>query len=289
LYSDDEEKIFDAKRPVIINGITEVVTRPDLLDRTIAITLPPIAEVDRMSESELWSRFREAQPRILGVLLDAVSVALRRLPDTRLDRLPRMADLALWATAAEPGLGLEPGAFMMAYAENQDAVNDFAIETCVIAGPLLALLEQRGEYRGSASQLLEDLENVTEPVWPKKPLAGNLTKGRDWPKKPHVLSGQLRRLATPLRRMGWYCNFDERDRTTRRKIITITRTDGQKSVRSVRSDRSAEGERSHDTPERSQAFDELVENTDSEHSPNAANAPNAGLRTFSGRRRRGCV
>jgi hypothetical protein len=289
LYSDDEETVFDAKRPVIINGITEVATRPDLLDRTIAITLPPISEEDRISESELWFRFQAAQPRILGALLDAVSVTLRRLPDTHLDRLPRMADLALWATAAEPGLGLEPGAFMKAYADNQDAVNDFAIETCVIAGPLLGLLEQRGEYRGSASQLLELLENVTEPVWPNKPLAGNLTKGRDWPKKPHVLSGQLRRLATPLRRVGWFCNFDERDPKTRRKIITITRTDGQKSVRSVRSDRSAEGERSHDSPESSQAFEEIKENTDPEHCANDANAPNADSPPFSGRRRRGSV
>jgi hypothetical protein len=36
LYSDDEERIFDVQRPVILNGIDELVTRSDLLDRAAA-------------------------------------------------------------------------------------------------------------------------------------------------------------------------------------------------------------------------------------------------------------
>ncbi|HEX5084217.1 MAG TPA: bifunctional DNA primase/polymerase, partial [Blastocatellia bacterium] len=35
LFSDDGEVIFDAQRPVIVNGISEVVTKSDLLDRSI--------------------------------------------------------------------------------------------------------------------------------------------------------------------------------------------------------------------------------------------------------------
>src|ERR1035437_3687067 len=35
LYTDDEEKLFNAMRPIILNGIEDFVTRPDLGDRSI--------------------------------------------------------------------------------------------------------------------------------------------------------------------------------------------------------------------------------------------------------------
>lgn len=44
------------------------------------------------------------RPRILGVLLDAVSYGLRTVGHVQLDALPRMADFALWITACEPAL-----------------------------------------------------------------------------------------------------------------------------------------------------------------------------------------
>ena len=41
LYTDQDEVLFAAARPVILNGIEEVITRPDLGDRAIFITLEP--------------------------------------------------------------------------------------------------------------------------------------------------------------------------------------------------------------------------------------------------------
>ena len=104
LYTDQDEVLFDAARPVILNGIEEIVTRPDLADRAVFLTLQPIPEEHRRPEQELWAAFEAERPRILGVLLDAVVVGLKRLPETRLEKLPRMADFALWATACETAL-----------------------------------------------------------------------------------------------------------------------------------------------------------------------------------------
>ncbi len=97
LYTDQDEVLFDATRPVVLNGIEDIVTRPDLADRAIFLTLESIPEERRRPEKELWEAFNKARPQILGALLDAVSLGLRRLPETRLERLPRMADFALWA------------------------------------------------------------------------------------------------------------------------------------------------------------------------------------------------
>src|SRR5215212_3526332 len=54
LFADDEETLFDATRPIILNGITDVATRADLLDRAIVLTLPTIPEEERRPEAELW-------------------------------------------------------------------------------------------------------------------------------------------------------------------------------------------------------------------------------------------
>jgi hypothetical protein len=75
LYTDDEETIFAATRPVVVNGIEELATRGDLLDRAIILYLPAIAEEQRKPEAILWRTFDATRPLILGALLDAVSQA----------------------------------------------------------------------------------------------------------------------------------------------------------------------------------------------------------------------
>src|SRR5262249_37397344 len=114
LYTDQDEVLFDAARPVILNGMEEVVNRPDLADRAVFLTLQPIPEEHRRPEQELWTAFNAERARIMGALLDAVVEGLKRLPETRLEKLPRMADFALWATACETALWAA-GAFWAAY------------------------------------------------------------------------------------------------------------------------------------------------------------------------------
>src|SRR5215470_5157569 len=42
LYTDDEEVLFEAARPILLNGIEEVVSHPDLGDRAIFLTCLPL-------------------------------------------------------------------------------------------------------------------------------------------------------------------------------------------------------------------------------------------------------
>ncbi len=222
LFSDGDEKLFNAQRPVILNGITEVVTRPDLADRAIAITLPTIPEERRRPEAEFWIRYSLARPRILGGLLDAVSMALKNLPTTSLPRLPRMADFAIWATAAEPALGVKSGAFINAYAGNRDGLNATALEACSVSPYLSILIEKnRGVWEGTASELLVALNGLA---------TDDVKREKGWPAKGQILAGILRRLAPNLRQTG--IDF-ESERTKRSRKITLTRKEPQNSVTSV--------------------------------------------------------
>jgi hypothetical protein len=101
LYTDADEVLFQAARPILLNGIEDVISRPDLADRAIFLTLPPIADRRRRSERQIWRDFEAARASILGSLLDAAAHGLRNLPGIYLEQLPRMADFALWTTACE--------------------------------------------------------------------------------------------------------------------------------------------------------------------------------------------
>ncbi len=85
-------------------------------------------------------------------------VGLQRLPSTRPERLPRMADFARWGTALEPALGWEPGGFLRAYRANRGEANDVVLDRSPIAGLILELVAERGEWRGLPKELLNVLK-----------------------------------------------------------------------------------------------------------------------------------
>ena len=193
LYSDRDETIFDSQRPVLINAIEEVVSRADLLDRALIVTLSTIPDEDRRAEAELWSAFEQARPRILGALLDAVSAGLRNLPHTKLDRLPRMADFTKWVTAGEPALCWPAGTFMAAYTQNRTSTNLAAIEACVVGPLAVTFMEKRLYWSGTYKDLLAELEVLADDVTKRR---------RGWPSSPRKLSGDLRRITPNLRAEG---------------------------------------------------------------------------------------
>jgi hypothetical protein len=194
LYTDADEIIFDAQRPVLLNGIEELATRGDLLDRLVLANLPRIPDESRRPEDEFWADFNEARPRLYGALLDAVSCAMRNVEDIHLDRHPRMADAARWVTAAEPALGWEPKTFLDAYMRNRADADDLALE----ASPLAHLAQDVCPFTGTATDLLE-LLNQKAP-W-------RVVQAKSWPRTPSVLSNRLRRLAPNLRASGVEVEF----------------------------------------------------------------------------------
>jgi hypothetical protein len=209
LYSDADEVLFDAMRPIVLTGIEDVVTRGDLADRSIPVRLDPLPEEQRRPERDIWAEFEMARPRILGMLLDAVVHGMRHLPTTRLDRLPRMADFAVWATACEGALW-EPGTFLRAYRGNRAEMDETVIESDLVAMAVRSLMADLSIWTGTAKELLPKLVGIAgEPA----------AKMKSWPRTPRALSSRLRRAATNLRRVGISIVFGQRQ--ARERPITI--------------------------------------------------------------------
>lgn len=193
LYADSEQAVFAAKRPCILNGIEELATAGDLLDRAIIVTLPVISEERRTSEEELDAAFEQARPRLLGALLDAVSGAIRNRQQVRLQRKPRMVDFAIWITAAEEALGWKAGTFMEAYAGNRAEATSLEIEASPVARAVRDFMEGKDAWTGSATALLHELRRRVED---------GEVHHYTWPKNGQALSGTLTRVAGALRTEG---------------------------------------------------------------------------------------
>jgi hypothetical protein len=198
LYSDGDEVLFNAQRPIVLNGIEESAGRSDLLDRGLLVSLPAIPEHARRTEAELWAKFNLIAGKVLGGLLDATAQAIKTFREVELESLPRMADFAIWLAAAETSLGWTPGAFDQAYRRNRLGADEAAIESSLIATRVRGFFEDfEGDWVGTASQLLEALNRGFDPDERR-----NRERSKDWPTRPHILSGKLRRLAPNLRRLG---------------------------------------------------------------------------------------
>lgn len=189
LYSDQEESLLRAQRPIIVNGIAGVVTRDDLLDRSIVLTLPVIRDRNRRQESEFWAAFDREHPVILGALLDAVVEALRSHEAVDLPRKPRMADFAVWAVAAEPACPWAAGSFIAAYVGNREEGIDISLGD----DPLAEVVRVLVPWEGTASDLLREL-NLRTPL--------DVTRRKDWYSGPRAVADALRRLSGPCGESG---------------------------------------------------------------------------------------
>ncbi|MDB5491912.1 MAG: hypothetical protein JWO78_1761 [Micavibrio sp.] len=193
LNTDQDEILFQAMRPAALNGIEDIVTRPDLADRAVIFNLKAIAEMMRRPEKDLLEEFDAALPRILGALLNGLSHGLRELPNTHLEMLPRMADFALWGVACEGGFAWPAGTFINAYQANCDAKIDSVIESNSVASAIMSLMDGGIDWTGTHTELLEECgKEVPEGV----------RKSKYWPTSGRGLSNQLKRSATFLRKKG---------------------------------------------------------------------------------------
>ncbi len=197
LYSDDEEIVLDAKRPIIINGISEFVTRGDLSSRAVILHLPLIDPKERKTEKALWREFNELAPTILGLIFDGVSAALRNEDKIELSENLRMADAWTWATAAEEAFNWPPESMINAYKLNQNEAREAVLRSSGIYEHLRELANQG--WVGTPTDLLSKL-NAMRP-------SGQLIENGFF-KSPRGLTDHIRRINPCLREKGIEVKLD---------------------------------------------------------------------------------
>ena len=193
LYTNTEETIIELRKPIMLNGISVIVTAQDLLDRCLHIDLPTIHS--RELAGEIETRFEAAQPALVSALLDLFVKVLATLPSVAIapEQRPRMADFAALGEAVYRVQGQPAGAFLTRYgAMRKDSVLRTIDASPVGAAISAFLTDVTGGFNGTLSELLDRLERYRP-------------HGEAWPRSAKGLGDALRRLAPALRLIGFEC------------------------------------------------------------------------------------
>ena len=194
LYTDDGEKCFDVRRPLYMNGIEDVITSSDLLDRTINIHLGPIETETLRTEQQVMDGFEEARPRLLGLIYDGLCQALANRVPVHITPRTRLANVETWVSAAEPGMGIEAGMFQGAFLTNRQDALLIAIESSPVLLALEKLMARRTRWEGTPQGLLSALSKVADDA--------RIDRRQNWPSNARALRGALTRKKSALAFLG---------------------------------------------------------------------------------------
>jgi hypothetical protein len=192
LYTNAEETILDLRKPIVLNGISVIVTAQDLLDRCLHVELPAVRS--RELAGDMQARFDAAQPALLGALMDLFAQVLAALPSVVIapEHRPRMADFAALGEAVFRVCGEPAGVFLSRYGAMRREGVLHTVEASPVGVAIVAhLAATPGGFSGTLSDLLACLDAHRPP------------HGEGWPRSPKGLGDALRRLAPAMRLIGY--------------------------------------------------------------------------------------
>jgi hypothetical protein len=196
LYTDDDDIAYNYKRCILVNGINNVLTEPDALDRSIMLDFTRISDEKRREEAEVDAEFEAMKPALLGYVLDILVKALNIKPTIKLGRKPRMADFAVWGEAIARAMGCKELEFLEAYYSVLERQNVDAVEATLVGPAIVNFVsiwsKGTAEWQGSPDSLLDELRKVAEAFRID-------TRDSMWPKKGNSLTRKLKPLLPDLR------------------------------------------------------------------------------------------
>jgi ABC-type oligopeptide transport system ATPase subunit len=252
LFSDDGETILDVQNLTILTSIGNVVTKPDLLERSVVLDLTRLTPEDRASESDLSSGFDRYHGDILGGLLNITVAALNHRDTTQSPKYSRMTEFAHLGEGVEKSIfNAIESILERRMAAGAEIANEIAIEASPVASTLRSwILTQEGVWTGSASDLLNILKSHAK----KSELAGSL------PKTANSLSGELKKCESALHQSGISISSD-RIGKNRNRVLSVYAIDLPPSKDVKRSSASSASEKQtlEDIPSNDSLADDLAD------------------------------
>ena len=169
LFEDLDEVNVSLSRPILLDGIRDFATKPDLIERLVRFHSQGITRKKRLTVETFWKNFNRDYPSIFGALLDIMAKAMAILPTLHLDELPRMADFAEWGEAVGRGIGLEPGRFLTIYQDNLDRAASDRLNSDPVVRVIRKFLRENSlkgtsldPWKGNFKSLLKELNSVVD-------------------------------------------------------------------------------------------------------------------------------
>jgi hypothetical protein len=196
LYTNNEPVVYKIQNPLAVNGINQVIVKPDLLERSLLIEFRRITQEARIPEDEFWEAFEHDKPQLLGAIFDVLTKAMALYPTVPSENLPRMADFSRWGCAIAEAAGYKQQDFIDAYEANIARQNDEAIDASPLAKAVIRLLKEseNGIWQGSPEALFNTLSKRADSI--------NSTSNKLWPRSPEVVTRRLNDIQVNLQAIG---------------------------------------------------------------------------------------
>ncbi|MEB3283616.1 MAG: hypothetical protein VKK42_32305 [Lyngbya sp.] len=213
LYTNYDESAIEVKRPLIMNGISAFVTRPDLLDRSVIFELPTISDSTRLEQALCDEKWEKDRSKIFSGILDLFADTLRALPAVRFESAPRMVDFAKLGEAMVVARKKTPGTFLKYYTRARKNAIDIVLDGDVVAIALEEFISKQDNFgvEISTKLLFEKLQKH------------QFGTHQHFPKSPRGLGNALRRLAPVFRQHGWEITQDRKEDGVRVSIIPLSK------------------------------------------------------------------
>lgn len=195
LNTNSEDVIFTFQRCIIINGINNVATRADLLDRSSLTELVRISDGERKELSEIMRNFETDKADILGGIFDVLVKAIAIYPMVKLQNLPRMADFARWGYAIGEALSGLGNQFLNEYMGNRQIQNEEAIACDPVAMLIVEFMRGKDYWSGLCAELYKKLYDIA-------PNHGINTNEKNYPSDAIRLAKRFKQIKSNLEAVG---------------------------------------------------------------------------------------
>ena len=215
LYTDDDDVIYQYRRPIGFNGLNLAATRGDLLDRGLIIEADRINENKRRRLQDIMLDLERIKPQLLGYIFDTLVKVLqvKARGGITVTSMSRLADFETDCEIIARCLGYQEGEFTKAYRANRDTASSVVIEGSQVAKAIIELMNDEETWCGTATVLLAELEITASK------LRIDTIKDKSWPKGANVLSRRLTEIKVDLEKAGISISTTENTKTKTKTIV----------------------------------------------------------------------
>ena len=228
LYTNSDSYDVYLKEKIILNGITPSVDQPDLVQRSIFYELLKIDEKDRLTDKIFLERLDGLRPYVVGQALQTIQKAMVIIEDVNEEikqKLPRMADFAVWGETISRVLGNKDNSFLNAYKERLIESNLGLSQEYPVIKPLMSLVSD------SVAVFTRGLSELYDLIAPEDQYG---RRNSNMPKDLSLFGKELKKITPVIRSMGYELTsnvYNKKDgvHTRGSKVVTISRiseTDG---------------------------------------------------------------
>lgn len=173
-YENNKTVKLPLHNPTVITGITNVAKYPDLMSRSLKLTLNQIEATEVREEASLWETFESLSGEIFGGILNALVEALENWPTTLLHRRPRMADFARFTAAGAGAIGATTNVLVEALLEVQAGQQAEAATGVLPVEAIKVVLAEKSIW--TANELLEAVPDLRRAGLSQRSLKATLTQ-----------------------------------------------------------------------------------------------------------------